>query len=62
MTILLFPDNTVLVNFALVSRVPLLETLLAGNRRWTVTIAAECAGGARKPGLEEMALAAAFLG
>ena len=62
MTFLLFPDNTVLVNFALVSRMTLLETLLAVHGRWTVTIAAECAVGARRPGLEDMASAVGFLG
>jgi predicted nucleic acid-binding protein len=61
-TFLLFPDNTVLVNFALVSRTALLETLLAGYGRWTVTIAAECADGAWRSGLEDMALAGRFLG
>jgi len=40
----------------------LLETLLAGHGNWTVTIAAECADGARMPGLEDMALAERFLG
>ena len=62
MTFLLFPDNTVLVNFALISRIALLETLLAGHGHWTVTIAAECAAGAAIRGLEEMSLAERFLG
>ncbi len=41
-TILLFPDNTVLINFALLHRMDLLEALANGNGRWTVTIEADC--------------------
>jgi hypothetical protein len=61
-TLLLFPDNTVLVNFALVSRMALLETLLARRGKWTLTIAGECDRGSRIPGQQDMALAASFLG
>ena len=30
-----FPDNTVLINFACVSRLDLLEEILRGRGRWT---------------------------
>ncbi|MFH9007216.1 hypothetical protein ACH4E5_28745 [Streptomyces afghaniensis] len=36
-----FPDNTVLCNFAAVSRVPLLEKVLDGRGRWTQAVAHE---------------------
>jgi predicted nucleic acid-binding protein len=61
-TFLLFPDNTILVNFALTSRMRLLETLLAGHGQWTVTIASECSRSSEIPGLEELVLAQGFLG
>lgn len=54
MTTLLFPDNTVLVNFALVQRIDLFEALAAGRGAWTVTIAEECAKSARRPELEAL--------
>jgi len=40
-TTFLFPDNTVLCNFASVDRLDLLRTLLAGRGRWTAAIAYE---------------------
>jgi hypothetical protein len=36
-----FPDNTVLCNFAAVNRLDLLETVLLGNGRWTEALAYE---------------------
>ncbi|GII94658.1 hypothetical protein [Sinosporangium siamense] len=36
-----FPDNTVLCNFATVSRLPLLEQVLRGRGRWVEAIALE---------------------
>jgi hypothetical protein len=41
MTILFFPDNTVLVNFALINRMDLLERLTNGHGTWCGTVAAE---------------------
>jgi predicted nucleic acid-binding protein len=59
---LLFPDNTVLVNFAIVARVMMLGELLRGNGRWTITIESECARSARHDGLEELEKVGRFLG
>jgi hypothetical protein len=53
---LFFPDNTVLVNFALMSREDLLISLLGGRAHWTVTIAGECRRSSMEPGLEGMAV------
>lgn len=47
----MFPDNTVLINFAIISRMDLLERLANGNGRWCATVATECAESARRPGL-----------
>lgn len=41
MTVLLFPDNTVLCNFASVERLDLLEAVLNGRGRWTSAVAHE---------------------
>ena len=54
MTALLFPDNTVLVNFAHINRVDLLARIVGTNGRWCATVADECASSAREPGLEPM--------
>jgi len=35
----LFPDNTVLCNFAAVDRLDLLQAVLNGRGRWTPTVA-----------------------
>ncbi len=48
---LLFPDNTVLINFALISRMDLLERLANGRGRWCATVAIECSESARAAGL-----------
>ena len=42
----LFPDNTVFCNFAAVSRLDLLQTVLNGRGRWTSAVAAEAAASA----------------
>lgn len=47
MTAFLFPDNTVLCNFASVDRLDLLRTVLHGCGRWTEAIAAEAAKSSR---------------
>jgi predicted nucleic acid-binding protein len=41
MTEMLFPDNTVLCNFAAVGRLDLLEAVLDGRGRWTEAVAYE---------------------
>ncbi|MGH3885911.1 MAG: hypothetical protein ACRDSZ_04950 [Pseudonocardiaceae bacterium] len=41
MTEFLFPDNTVLCNFAAVDRLDLLRSVLAGRGRWTEAVAYE---------------------
>jgi predicted nucleic acid-binding protein len=51
MAVLLFPDNTVLINFATISRMDLLERLANGNGRWCATVASECTESANTPGL-----------
>jgi len=52
---LLFPDNTVLVNFTLMHQQELLAHLVSGRSAWTATVAQECARSALEPGLEKMA-------
>ena len=51
MAVLMFPDNTVLINFAIINRMDLLERLANGNGRWCATVAIECAESARRPEL-----------
>ena len=41
MTEFLFPDNTVLCNFAAVNRLDLLNSVLNGRGRWTEAVAYE---------------------
>jgi predicted nucleic acid-binding protein len=43
----LFPDNTVLCNFASVNRLDLLESVLDGRGRWTEAVAYEASRSAR---------------
>lgn len=43
----LFPDNTVLCNFAVVERLDLLETILNGCGRWTSAVAGEAEASAQ---------------
>lgn len=38
----LFPDNTVLINFAIIEQVSLLEKILSGKGTWVAAVAAEC--------------------
>ena len=51
----MFPDNTVLINFAIINRMDLLEGLANGNGRWCATVATECAESARLPELAALA-------
>ena len=59
---LLFPDNTVLVNFALINRMDLLRRLVNERGRWCATVASECARSAQEPGLGAMDLASEIFG
>jgi hypothetical protein len=43
----MFPDNTVLVSFAIINRMDLLNRLANGNGTWCATVATECAQSAR---------------
>ena len=55
MTVWLFPDNTVLCNFAAVGRVDLLHTYLGERGRWTEAIEAEARKSANfLPGLAQI--------
>lgn len=47
MTVFLFPDNTVLCNFACVDRLDILEAVLNGRGRWTSAVAYEASRSAR---------------
>lgn len=51
---LLFPDNTVLINFAYVGRMDLLERLTGGKGAWCQSVAAECDQSSRFEGLDEL--------
>lgn len=56
MTESLFPDNTVLCNFAAVHRLDLLESVLNGRGRWTAAVAYEAArSSSALPALTEIA-------
>jgi len=54
---LLFSDNTVLVNFALINRMDLLGRLVNGRGRWSASVASECERSAQEPGLGAMKIA-----
>lgn len=62
MTILLFPDNTVLINFAMLNRMDLLGSLANGNGRWCATVAAECANSTGIVGLGALVDAPSLFG
>lgn len=62
MSLLLFPDNTVLINFALIRRMDLLERLANEKGRWCATVAAECGQSALQPGLEALGTAELIFG
>jgi predicted nucleic acid-binding protein len=59
--LLVLPDNTVLVNFALINRMDLLARLVA-NGAWCASVAAECDASAAQPGLASMAEAYEIFG
>lgn len=54
-SLLVLPDNTVLVNFAHLNRMDLLAKLVRDNGAWCASVAAECDQSAKLPGLESMA-------
>lgn len=57
MSTFLFPDNTVLCNFAAVERLDLLAAVLNGRGRWTAAVAYEASRSARfHPGLAAIPL------
>ena len=56
MTEFLFPDNTVLCNFAAVDRLDLLRAVLDGRGRWTAAVAYEASQSANVlPALHRLA-------
>lgn len=59
---LFFPDNTVLNNFAIIHLMDELGELIGDRGCWCATVAGECAKGARKPELEDMAKAPSIFG
>lgn len=62
MAVLLFPDNTVLVNFAIINRMDLLGRLANGNGTWCATVSQECAASAAQPGLGALSQADIIFG
>lgn len=62
MATLLFADNTVLINFALINRMDLLERLANGCGRWCASVAAECHASAGHDGLGALTDADAIFG
>lgn len=57
-----FADNTVLVSFATIGRMDLLESLFRGRGRWCPTVRDECLESAKQPDLDTIADAEGFLG
>ncbi|WP_255799410.1 hypothetical protein [Mycobacteroides abscessus] len=57
-----FADNTVLVSFALIGRMDLLETLFQGKGRWCPTVRDECLESAKQPDLDTIAESERILG
>lgn len=53
MTLVLFPDTTVLINLATIRRMDLLEKI-AAERAWCGSVAGECDHWAAEPGLTDM--------
>jgi predicted nucleic acid-binding protein len=58
----MFPDNTALINFALINRMDLLGRLANGNGRWCATVATECEESAKRPGLAALGGAGGIFG
>lgn len=62
MSPLLFSDTTVLINFALINRLDLLERIANGRGAWTATVASECKASSKYPGQESLREVPAILG
>ena len=62
MATLFFADNTVLVNFAHINRMGLLERILNGQGRWCATVQAECFRSSQVDGLVALSGAPAIFG
>lgn len=54
MTTCVFPDNTVLINFDLVSRHDIIEWFTQGQAVWTASVHSECSRSAERVGLNGM--------
>jgi predicted nucleic acid-binding protein len=61
-TVLMFPDNTVLINSAIISRMDLLAKLANGNGQWCATVAIECTESAKRPDLAALGGAGEIFG
>lgn len=61
MAVLLLPDNTILVNFGHIDRIPLLRHLALAHA-WCAAVADECERSARQPGLGSLDQARAIFG
>ena len=59
---LMFPDNTVLVNFGHMGLIPTFGDLVRGRGRWTATVAEESAMSSKVEGLEGLGQVASMLG
>lgn len=57
-----FPDNTVLINFALCDEMRLLQTLVGDRGAWTASVAAECNHQAKELDLPAMGVAHEIFG
>ncbi|MGI5190778.1 hypothetical protein ACQEVI_21745 [Promicromonospora sp. CA-289599] len=62
MTAFVFPDTTVLINFALINRMDLLSRLLRDRGRWCLTVSQECESASQVEGRLELLLAKELLG
>lgn len=62
MTVLVFPDTTVVRNFALLHRMDLLGLLVGERGAWCGTVASECSDQAKNESLSDMALAPDIFG
>jgi predicted nucleic acid-binding protein len=58
----MFPDNTVLINFAIINRMDLLGRLANGNGQWCATVAIECSASAKRPELAALGGAGEIFG
>ena len=55
MTTLLFPDNTVLINFVVMGRVDVLDKIAgSGRSAWCATVAVECRKSSKVDGLHDL--------